>query len=541
MRFGPWIFVCLILLSACATVVAPSGGEVDAIPPVVKQMDPPNETTNFNAKAIHFQFDEYIQLKENGNQIIISPPIESREFILKKKRLTLVLPDDLKSNTTYSIQFGNSISDNTEGNVLDTFTYVFSTGSYLDSLTINGEITDALSNSVSEAVVVMLYKDISDSLPYKKKPDYFTKTDASGAFALSNLSPGKYRLFALKDENKNFIFDPHGEAIAYSDVLIDAGEETNIKLRLFKELPVKAVVEKSVSQRPARLQIAFNRSIDSLSILDLKTGNQLENIALKEWNLGRDTVYVWLADTLRDTLHLQLKSNSVIIDTIHVSMSAPLKVNQGRDQGVRSTGDVLNVGRGIELDPGKPLILKTANPIRVIDTTQISLKVDSVDVPSWQLGDGKGNEIRIMYSAEEGKTYQLCFFPGAWQDIYGKNNDTLCVDFRVKSARENGNLNIHFKLPTGSQQMILQILNSKDIMIASELVSQNSDVNFNYIPPGEYKLRVVDDANKNDRYDTGNWMNKTQPENIIYYKEKITIRANWDIEISWDPSSDVLK
>ena len=225
-----FIAVVAVLALRCAQPTAPTGGERDSKPPEVLSVFPKNETVNFNSQTIEIEFDEYIQLKDPINQILVSPSLDNKpEFTLKKKSLIIELKDTLRSNTTYSINFGQSIVDNNEGNVLKNFVYAFSTGAQLDSQEISGKVRDAYSGAPVENMKVQLFMEHTDSIPYLEKPSYFVQTDENGSFKIQYLPKTTFKIFGCSDENENLIYDEAAENICFLDSLINlAANEASV-------------------------------------------------------------------------------------------------------------------------------------------------------------------------------------------------------------------------------------------------------------------------------------------------------------------------
>ena len=224
----PFIFpiiITMLVAVRCANPVAPTGGSKDTNPPVIIALEPPNGTTDFQEGQFRLSFDEFIQLNNVNDEVFLSPPAELPEFKLKGRSVQVTFEGDLEDSTTYSVFFGKAISDLNEGNVLPYFTYVFSTGPVLDSMSIMGEVVNAFDLKPQKDVLVMLYKSSYDtipldSVPYLVRPLYVTRTIEEGVFVLNNLRPGHFKIFALNDINKNFLFDLPNEDIAFLDSLI---------------------------------------------------------------------------------------------------------------------------------------------------------------------------------------------------------------------------------------------------------------------------------------------------------------------------------
>ena len=217
------VLSCILILVSCAKKGSPSGGKKDRTPPVMVSSSPENLSTNFNGTKIEIEFDEYIKLKDLSKQLIISPPLKTQPIISPQgnasKVLSIEILDTLAPNTTYTINFGKSIEDNNEGNPYKYFKYVFSTGDYIDSLTLSGSVRDALNKTSDDFVSVMLYEidsTFSDSVIYKEKPQYITNTlDSTNQFTLENLKKGTYFLVALKEKTENYMFNQQSDKIGF--------------------------------------------------------------------------------------------------------------------------------------------------------------------------------------------------------------------------------------------------------------------------------------------------------------------------------------
>jgi len=294
MRIAAYYFYLLIGLTiySCANIVTPTGGEKDIIPPTVLQYSPDTNSIYFDATEIQIQFDEYVVLNDVFNQVIISPPLDGiPEYKIKGKTLTIKLNSTLRDSTTYTVNFGQAIKDNTEGNILNNFTYVFSTGSYLDSLQISGKVTDLLTGAPSEKTFVVLYYEPTDTSFQTSKPYYFSKTDETGNFKISNIKAGEYKLYALEDQNFNYFYDLPNERIAFQreTILIDSNI-TDQRLQIFSEEKIKQNLLETKSQRYAQTQMVFSKPATEVIISSINPIS--ENIYFSK-NKSRDTIIIW--------------------------------------------------------------------------------------------------------------------------------------------------------------------------------------------------------------------------------------------------------
>ena len=304
------LFVCLTVFAffQCARRGNPSGGPKDITPPVLLNANPDNLTTNFKAKTIVLKFDEYIKLEDVQNQLIVSPPLKYIPEIKPQggasKTVEITFKDTLKPNTTYTINFGQSIVDNNEGNPNSFLTYVFSTGDYIDSLTLKGAVKDAFERRAEEFISVMLYEidtAYNDSTIYKYPPNYITNTlDSLPVFELKNLKAGEYKLFALKDEGKNNVFDQNADKIGFLEDTITLPTDSIYLLNLFKEIPdFKAITPSQAAKN--KILFGFTSIDSSIKINTLsKLPDSVKTMILPEKD--KDTLNFWLTPTDVDSI-----------------------------------------------------------------------------------------------------------------------------------------------------------------------------------------------------------------------------------------------
>ncbi|UPT67826.1 MAG: Ig-like domain-containing protein [Sphingobacteriales bacterium JAD_PAG50586_3] len=311
--------LCVLLTAAgCAIRVAPTGGTKDTQPPVMLNVSPDTFSTNFNSETIEFEFDEFYQLNDLTNRLVISPPMEKPPVPkIKGKRLILELQEPLKPNTTYNFNFGTAIADVNESNAMQDFRYVFSTGSFIDSLSINGAVYNAFTGAPEKDVTILLYKGTADSLPYKEKPAYFTKTNDGGNFLLNYMAPGKYKIFALKETNNNYLLDAEDEQIAFIDSLVDAAKYPNVQFKMFKPERRKQKLLKKEFTMPGKLVLTFNKPVKEFKLTHLHAPADT-GFYVTEYNTNRDSLTVWIKNIKTDSLRLVL-TDEVVIDTIKLN------------------------------------------------------------------------------------------------------------------------------------------------------------------------------------------------------------------------------
>lgn len=525
--FGLLFFTFLVLaLWQCAKRGSPSGGPKDVTPPELIRAEPENFTINFKENKIRLYFDELIKLQDAQNQLVVSPPFkypaEVKPMGTASKYIEVTIKDTLRENTTYTINFGQSIVDNNEGNPNSFLTYVFSTGDYIDSLTVSGAVKDAFNRKADEFISVMLYEmdsTYTDSTVYKSPPLYLTSTgDSLPFFELKNLKAGKYALFGLKDVNKNNKFDQGQDKIGFVEDTITIPTDSIYLLNLFREeLNYKA----SVPSFLAKNKIIFGYQGDEKE-MRIETLTQLPDSVrtkiLKERN--KDTLNYWFTPTELDSIIFTVTNETArAIDTFTVKL---------RDLPMDSLKLASNIQRKLNLEDTFSILANT--PITKIDTSLISLNVsDSIPAQFSYVLDTLENKVDFDFKAEPNQKYTFSLLPGAITDFFGIQNDTLGYNLSTGSLADYGNLRITLGGDV-AYPVVVQLTNQKGEVQREIIATEPQVFEFNTLDPGDYIARVIFDANGNGKWDTGNYLMRIQPERISYYPGSIEIRANWDKE-----------
>jgi len=526
-------FLLVFLMMSCAKRGSITGGLKDTLAPVLKYSSPKNFSTDFKAKEIILTFDEYVKLKNTNKQLIISPPMKHEPIILPttaSKEITIKILDTLQPNTTYSMNFGQSIADNNEGNALNQFKYVFSTGSYIDSLSIGGIVKDAYEKNVDNFVSVMLYEvndKFKDSVVYKEFPRYITNTlDSLRTFKLENLKAGKYLLVALKDKGNNNKFNPKDDKIGFIKHYITIPNDTLFEIELFKESqPLKVL--KPIQASGNRLFLPYDSKqnfTNSKPKIVLRNREEiLESIVTRFPK--KDSLQVWFKPLKADSLSMEVSN-----DNYNKKFTFKIK-DQKKD-----TLNITAVQSGI-LNFRDRFTLETATPLVKFDKSKIKLtNKDSVAVDFTTEYDEFDQKLYVDFKKEPLQKYNFTFLPGALLDFYDKTNDTLSYKLSTKEYADYGNLVLNLK-NVKRFPIIVDITNKKgDIVLASQYSEGQTKLTFDLVDPNSFTLRITYDDNKNKIYDSGNFLNKTYAEEVFYYQKEIDVRTNWDVDESIDLS-----
>ena len=527
------LFLLLFVCIGCAKKGSITGGLKDTIAPTLKISFPENFSTNFKGNQIKLTFDEYIKLKGLEKQLIVSPPMKNEPLIIPSsvtKYLTIQIKDTLQPNTTYSFNFGQSITDNNEGNPLNQFKYVFSTGPYIDSLALGGRVKDALDREVESFVSVMLYEvneKFKDSVVYTSPPRYITNTlDSLKTFRLENLKAGKYLLVAMKDRNNNNKFNPKTEKIGFHKQFITIPNDTVYEIELFKEeLPFKAYKPSQVSGN--KIAIGYDGKQDfskSKPKIILKNNNQILESIVTQFP-KKDSLQVWYKPIKADSLLLNIKKESYVND-----FSVKIK-NQKKD-----TLSINAVQTGI-LNMRDEFTLESSTPLVKIDKSKIFINSSKTKITEFTPNyDDFNQKLVLNFPKNTSEKYQIQLLPGALTDFFEKSNDTLTYKLETRSESDYGNLIVDFQ-NVKRFPIIIELTNEKGEILAYDYSEKNTKVEFNFLEPKDYILRVIYDDNKNKKWDSGNYLEKRQAEEVIYYSKVIKdVRANWNDNETFDLS-----
>ncbi len=520
-----FVFIAVSILHSCAIMVPPTGGKKDTTPPKIVSENPPNYSTFFNSPTVKIVFSEYVVLNNIGTEAIVTPSIKAMpKFKLRGKTLTITLRDSLlKPNTTYSILFGKAIADLNEGNVLQNYRYVFSTGSYIDSLGIHGHLEDALTHKPLDNISINLYdSSMTDTAMFKRKPEYYTRDSANGKFDLKNLPDKKFRIMAIQDKNGNYLPDEGEEVGIYTPtVQAVAKPKENEKLVLSVPYPSKLRIKRTVFTG-RRLTIKFNKPVDSFQ---LKGGQYYTTVA----GDVKDSFTVWFEkDTFQRWLSVVPKGE------IKDSLLKKNAKNSHDDSILKVT--ILNSEKTI--NKYGVFALQFSQPVGKINLAKIRFKRDSVLTPVKNVffTDSSRTVLILGNKFDEDHNYKIAFPKGCFESIYHIKSDSAYTTYAIPDRRNYGSINIRIgdslNLP-----LIFQIVDAdKGTVFYEKRLYKTEILDVNYITPGKYQLRLVYDKNRNGYWDPLDMAHDIQPEEIVYYPDILTIKANWELNemrFSW--------
>ncbi|MBV6442357.1 MAG: hypothetical protein EPGJADBJ_04068 [Saprospiraceae bacterium] len=535
------------LFFACARQGSPAGGPKDTEPPKVDTtVSTRNFSTRFSAKRIELAFDEWVTLSDVGTQVVISPPLAKRpEIVLKGKKVLVEFDekDTLRSNTTYTINFGTAVKDLHEGNPAKDLRFVFSTGDFLDSLVVVGNVADAFTGDPVENVSVMLYDNLSDSVVRKEKPYYFARTDKSGQFDLRNVRAGVFKMAAIEDASGDLKWDGQNERIAFPDSLIRLTDSTkgSIRLRLFRNQSRFRLFD-SKTLRFGLVKLAYTASPDSVVIR-----TEAPDIRFFTEKM-QDTLFVWYDMTQPAAWQLLAGADTVQVRNLPREDFFKNYKFRPADTGTGGGGAPRKrIGQPTEPAAGAPRIVKTVNqhpskpalipfnaPVAAVDTSKWVLTHDSTNVRNFSAipDSAAPRQLKINTSWKPGKSYKLTLLPGAVTDFYGvANADTLERILGVLTEKQLGGLNLTVQNLTPGGGYVLQLLNGSVVEEERLFTADTAGAKliFKNLIAATYTARLIEDRNRNGRWDTGDYFAHRQPE-AVTTKKLDALRANWELE-----------
>lgn len=557
---------------------------------------PADKGTNVKSQKISIFFDEFIQIENATEKVVVSPPqLETPEIVASGKRIRIELLDSLKPNTTYTIDFSDAITDNNENNPLGNYTYSFSTGDAIDTLEVSGKVLQAKDLEPVKGILVGLYSDLSDTAFTTKPMLRVSRTDGSGRFVIKGVAPGTYRVYALQDADGNYLFNQKSEMLAFSQEKIvpsfkpDVRQDTtwidslriksidrvgythflpdDIVLRAFNEVMTDRYFLKAERREPESFTLFYSYGGEMPQVRGLNF--QSDDAFIIESTEKQDTITYWLKDTAlvnQDTLRVELTYHMTDslgklveqIDTLDIlsrishekrqkDLEREREEWQKKQDRAKKRGEpydsimppkalAIGVKAPSELDPDKNIPFTFNTPLASVDTAAIHLysKHDTLwyNAPL-EFNHVRGREYELRGEWRPDIEYSLEIDSAAFVDIYGKVSPPFKQGFKVKSFDEYGTLLLNIPTMTDTT-IVVQLLDAGDKII-KEVTTNQGVAEFYYVSPSTYYVRMYIDSNRNGEWDTGLYSANRQPEMVCYFPKEIEIRAKWDFTETWNP------
>lgn len=566
------------MLASCANRgIGPQGGPKDSIPPLPIQFEPEMGALNFKGKRIEITFNEYLQLDNVLQHMLMSPPQQNPpEVKARGKRLIVQLQDTLRDSTTYTIDFGDAVCDFREKVPLHGFSFYFSTGPEIDTLEHCGYIYNAENLNPLQGITAGIHDNMADSAFTTQPFLRVARSDSTGFFRIGNMHEGRYRLYAVDDVSRDYRLTI-SEALAFSDSLITANavqpepndtdslfvpQQPISKLFLFKEQQQRLYLQRTLREQQHTIRLLFSSSQDSLPTIRALRPSVIDSTKIDtawvdptpylypQYSSKRDTLTLWLTDSIaiaQDSIFLEARYRRTdslyrpewYTDTLRAiwrapKMSAKARETQERKNRIRRLELKSNARKGFDIFDTLRLVCSTPIASIALDSIHLYERVDTVLKPiPFTLAEHDSLPVRLTFLATyrpEGK-YELRIDSGALHDVYGISHIEGKYGFELKSLTDYSTLRV--KLIPFDAHMRIQVLNAQD-KVVRELPAAVDGAFFEYLKPDTYYLRCYRDQNGDGKWTTGSWKEKRQPEPVYYFPDKIQTKSNWDFEEEWD-------
>lgn len=597
------LFVAVCLHGCANRGIGPQGGVRDTIPPKIIREVPLNGTLNYKDPKIELHFDEYLQLDNVADNVLISPPQRSMpEVKAIGKHISVHFLDSLQDSTTYTIDFGNAICDYHEKNPISNYAFSFATGNSIDSLEIYGQLINAEDLNPVSGIIVGIHKNLEDSALQTMPFSRITRSDSTGMFVIRNIREGSYRLYALQDISRDYIYQP-GEALAMYDsiitpyidysfesdtlwrdsIVVDSlrwadsliidtlrlidsiqiteylnFEPSELVLWYFNENKQRHYFQRVLREQQHMFTLYFSAAQDSVPIIRSLAPYEVDSTKTDtvwtDWmqyvklqtNRTNDTICYWLTDSLvigQDSLWMELtylKSDSLYnlqqqVDTVlavwrEPRMSAKAKAAKHKRDMERKLDIRTNASSSFNVYDTLRLSFSVPIDSVYLDSLRFYEKVDTVRrlLPFVLNAVDSGHMVyQVLTRMQPEHMYELEIDSAAFRDIYGAVNNDMSVKLKLKSVEEYSTLTI--RMEPYEPNLVLQLLDEKEKVVRT-MKAQAEGTKFVYLDPKVYYLRMFVDQDGDGRWTTGDLIRKRQPERVFYFPHKMTLRANWDFE-----------
>lgn len=540
---GLYLFIQFCITS-CANISTPTGGPKDTIPPALVKVNPTGGAVHFNDRIVRMEFNEPVQVKDFQNQLIITPSIAGAyKTKVNKNSIELLFEQPFDTNTTYTLSFREGIVDLNEGNPAQQLQLAFSTGAYLDSLSVGGKVQELLSGKPVADALVSLYRTQDTLNIFNSRPYYLSKTDEEGFYRFNNLKAGEYFLYATLDANANLKTETGNEPFGFikdTVFLSDNIDSLNIKI-----LGINTNEPAVNSSRPAGpyYEVKLNKAVDEYVLEPLEETEQRIYSNLVEGNKTIRIYNAWpLQDSLATYLSITDSLGQQVQDTIYIKFE---ESKRAKDEFKYSV--VPASGATVEQDFSATITF--SKPVKEVNTDSLFIRYDSLTtfqlIPeedfTWNSRRDR-LEITRFLKVEEGlqekeetdslkakPDNKFSLYLGKAAFISAEQDSSKSSELNYRWAESKNYGLVEGRFISEADSFTLQLVNAESFKVVKEVKNQHN-FTFNYVPPGEYRIRILIDENGNGRWDPGNIYKRIEPEPVILLDEKLSIKANWELK-----------
>jgi uncharacterized protein (DUF2141 family) len=526
--------ITLFLLARCANQTSPTGGPQDKKPPVLLNSLPKDNQRNFSGKSFELEFDEYVQLKNANEEVLITPSLGKKSKIVAKKNRVIITPENpVQENTTYTINVRDAVQDLNERNPVYNLRLAFSTGPEIDSLKIFGTVTELFKEQPPDKITVALYQRDTFNI-FNHTPIYFTRTNNKGQFNITNLKAGEYYIYAFDDKNRNLKVDSKTERFGFlaSQIILNGQKSDSLKIALFR-VDARPLKLTSLRNTDRQSKIRFNKALDTLHLE--AAGTEL----VYQYADSQDEVLIYNPPK-QDSLQIKVFARDSVghtIDTIAYIKTIDTKLPKERFV-VKFEEPKYNIETKtmtVEASYNKPLLGFGLDSLYIqLDTTQF-LPINKTEISI----DPLKHRLRITkvfaptQPTEKTNKPPIPIFIAGKGSIISLDEDSVkshTAAVKILKEDETGTLSV--QVTTREPSYALELLNSKNAVV--QKLRNPKQHTFKNLIPDEYKIRIIMDKNANGKWDVGNYKNKSEPEPVYIFrtidkKYSTPVRANWEV------------
>lgn len=517
-----YVILLLALLSSCAQVGTIDGGPTDEVAPkpIEELMEPKNATTNYTGNTFVIPFDEYFQLNNPLQTIRMVPPHATVQAEMKKKTLYLSWEDSLETNTTYAIYLNGTVKDITEGND-STMQIVFSTGPVLDTTSYTLAIVDAFSGDPLSDITVALFDPETDKLKSLTRSN-------DGVAELNYLTPGQYKILAFEDKNLNLEVEDD-ERVGFTEtgtITVDTNYFDSIPIRTFEPFPKQRYKVKSFIP-PATFELEATADIRYYGLKNAKINNKEASIFT---NKDETSYYVVSPDTMTENLVnvsiTHITDSSDVIDTLKYRFR-----NREREKPF----SIVPIHQ-IDIPPGDTLKYEIYGRVTGWQDSLIEIMnlEDSTLITSYDILL-KDHQVMVVLDGIVKGRVELKFKQGAIETPFGSPR-VFTETVNLNDPSDYGVLNVD--LSGYSSPIILEMINRSKVVKRMKINDPSEALKLELLTPGSYTFRIIQDDNNNGLWDLGDLETLTQPETVDFYSKEVKVRANWEVDVTLNPSEN---
>lgn len=517
------VIICCSLLfstifSSCARKGSLTGGPKDTIPPIVVNAIPVQEALNFKGNKVKLRFNEYVRLTNLRSEFYTSPPLKYEPLIyprgITSKNIAITLKDTLKPDTTYGIYFGNSIEDNHEGNLLEGYAHHFSTGNNIDTLKLKGTLTRAENQELPENLSLLLFdesKILKDSIIEFSEALYMSKKiDSLGNYGFSHLKKGNYQLIAVDDQYNLHRFSPFEDVVGFTKFPIKLPRNDSQPLLVYKsEILFRILNTKEVGK--GHLALNYEGDAENVAIEVVSENPAASNTQML---IDPDKKEIHYFFQPKDQKKIELKITNGDYSKI---IEKRLRKKQFAKLELSSATEEIEMGQVFQINSTQPIAEFDKSGIQVLKNEQ------AVEIKAALTEDRM--KLFVDFERELEQEYQVKLLANTFKDLFGQQNDAISYAVKIKNPKDYGAISIDFK-GKYTKGLVLELLDENKVLIRKEAIERPTNILFKYLKPATYQLKITLDANKNGKYDTGNFMQKILPELIYLHSQEFVIEEN---------------